>query len=234
MALFRSSVFSEIRGSIGGTTYSRTRGGSIARNRTVPINPNTTRQAAVRADMNNLAYIFNTLDRVTVESWNAVAASYPTLNRLGESYVPSGKQLFISCGLNLRAVGVLTTPTLPSAEPAIPQCDITAAVIVSDVTGGAVDTLSIDNVTSDLATAIIQVQATPNLPAARGANINLMRTVGSGVQDTLQNLTVNWNAVFGNPLVAADQIINLRFAAVHPTNGLASAWFMTRTILVAA
>lgn len=231
MALFRSPLFADIRGSIGGTTFSRTRGGSIARNRTNPINPNTTRQAAVRADLNNLAFIFNTFDRSTVEAWNEVAASYPTKNKLGEEYVPSGKQLFISCGLNLRSINVLTNPILPSAAPAIPQCDISLAVATAEESAGILENLGIQNVTSDLPTAKILVRATPNLPAARGANTNRMRQITNATQALPIDLFPSWTTVFGTPPVAAGQIINLSVAAVHPTNGLSSAWFFLRTII---
>lgn len=230
MALIRSSILSDIRGSVGGSTYARNKSGAYVRNRTMPINPNTSRQADVRAALNNLAFIFNTLDRVTVNAWNEAASTYPAFNKLGEEYIQSGKQLFISCGLNLRAIGVTDTPDLPTAEPAIPQCDITGAVITSSEAANLMTALTISGVTSDLATAKIIVQATPNLPAARGQSYrNRMRQQGFATQGTAQNILAAWNATFATPAVSAGQVINFRVAATHPTNGLSSAWFYLRT-----
>lgn len=226
MALLKFNIIADARGSVNGTTFSRNKAGAYMRNRTRPINPNSTRQQAVRAAMNNLAFDFQTFDRATVNSWNEIAATYPAFNKLGEEYIQSGKQLYISCGLNLAAIGSPNPVTLPSAEPEVPQCNIDGLTLDFQAAGGVIERLRIENVTSDLADAQIVYCVTPNLPAARGQSYrNRMRQMAAIVQGVDADLFSQFNATFGTPLVADGQVINIRVAATNPRNGLSSAWF---------
>lgn len=234
MALLKFNIIADARGSVNGTTFSRNKAGAYMRNRTYPVNPNSTRQQAVRAAMNNLAFNFQTFPRETVNSWNEIAATYPAFNKLGEEYIQSGKQLYVSCGLNLIAAGITAPVELPSAEPEIPQCNIEAAVFVANRTATQLSTLTVSGVTSDQNDAIIVVCATPNLPAARGQSYrNRMRQMRTVVQGNSANCLSQWLDVFGSPDVALGQVINFRVAATNPRNGLSSAWFYGFTEIVA-
>lgn len=103
MALVRyGSVVSEIRGSINGAVFYRTRSGATIRNRIKPVNPNTMPQAQIRYLFAYVASEFSKLDKNQKEQWTEYAKSLAFWkNRLGESYTPSARQVFQYCNMNL-------------------------------------------------------------------------------------------------------------------------------------
>lgn len=146
-------VVAGISGSIGGTTFARNRGGSYARNRTVPINPSTSRQNAVRALMGNLAQVWtNTLNDVQRAAWELYAANVTVNNKLGEARNLTGQNMFIranslliQCGearvddgpTNF-TVGPTITPTF-NIVPASDEIGITDLGTYDPDTDGAVN-----------------------------------------------------------------------------------------------
>lgn len=94
--LFKSQVFVQASGSVGGIVYSRNAGGMYVRARAKPTNPNTEQQQAVRDAMRNAVFAWsNTLDDEQRTNWNTYAFNTPTWNRLGESTHKTGQQMFI-------------------------------------------------------------------------------------------------------------------------------------------
>lgn len=118
MALVRfGGGVSEIRGSIAGQTFSRNRGGSYIRNRTKPINAPTVPQSEWRSTFTGLMVAFSGLTPDQKVAWNTLAETVTRKNKLGESYTPSGVQLFMQNNLNLAAVGGGVISVAPVAEP---------------------------------------------------------------------------------------------------------------------
>lgn len=111
MALVRfGSTISEIRGSINGATFSRNRAGAIIRNRITPINPNTMSQAQIRYLFSYVASQWASLNQNQKTQWNDYAKTLTFwVNRLGESYTPSGRQVFQYCNINLILSGTTIT-----------------------------------------------------------------------------------------------------------------------------
>lgn len=96
MLLQPGPLTAEMRGSVGGTTFSRNRFGQIARQRVTPVNPNTARQAAVRATFQFLTDAWNsTLTQLQRDSWNLYGASVVMKNKLGEDIYLTGFNQFI-------------------------------------------------------------------------------------------------------------------------------------------
>lgn len=113
-----------MRGSIGGTVFSRNAGGNYARARTVPVNPNSPLQAEIRAALQTLVeYWQNSLTQAERDAWNLYAANINMQNRLGETIHISGYNHFIRSNtirvkeqLGRRNAGP-TVMTLPEADP---------------------------------------------------------------------------------------------------------------------
>jgi len=113
----------DIRGSQGGTVYSRNRYGNYVRNRTIPVNPNTEKQQSVRAEFRWAANAWRDgltdADRL---SWETYASITPWTNKLGMLVYLSGQAMFmrsaiisVQAGLNLPA-DAPTTGGLPSVD----------------------------------------------------------------------------------------------------------------------
>lgn len=86
---------SDIRGSIAGTTFSKNRYGSYARNRTIPVDPSTTAQTKIRSVMGQIRDAwFNTLTAAQRIDWGVYASNTPVTNRLGQSINLTGWNMF--------------------------------------------------------------------------------------------------------------------------------------------
>lgn len=89
-------VAADVRGSIGGIVYSRNRTGSYARNRTIPTNPGSVYQSAVRALMAQLSNAWvTTLTEVQRAAWDAYADAVHLPNSLGQLRNVGGIGMYI-------------------------------------------------------------------------------------------------------------------------------------------
>jgi hypothetical protein len=79
-------IVAEVRGSIGGTTFSRNRGGTYARFRASPIQPGSSSQALAKGTLTGLvAWWKGVLTTAQREAWNVFAEQNPVQNRVGQS-----------------------------------------------------------------------------------------------------------------------------------------------------
>ena len=116
MALIKSSLLADIRGSIGGTTYSRNRGGSYARNRTVPINPQSISQTRARSDLAFYSVAWSGLTSAQRLAWNQYAETVEALNVLGESITFTGQQMYIRSNTLLQLAGLADVTAAPPSN----------------------------------------------------------------------------------------------------------------------
>ena len=83
-------------GSIGGTVWSRNRSGVYIRNRSVPVNPNTDKQVAIRNIVRALAIAWDqTLTQPQRDAWNLYAANVDWINSLGQTVNLTGLNHYI-------------------------------------------------------------------------------------------------------------------------------------------
>ena len=94
-----------VSGSIGGTVYSRNKGGAYIRNRAIPTNPNTLPQQNRRADLAALSQAWADLTDAQRASWLNWAQQNPRTDALGQSFNMSGQQSYISLNARIREDG---------------------------------------------------------------------------------------------------------------------------------
>lgn len=136
MALIKSAVLSAISGSIGGTTFARNRAGSYARNRSIPVNPNSTGQISARTTMANLVSAWATeLTAAQRAAWDSYAAAIPWLNRVGETTYLTGQNHYIRSNAARLAHGLTRIDPGPTTltSPAGTDVTISAVDTVADV-----------------------------------------------------------------------------------------------------
>ena len=96
----------EARGSIAGTTFSRNKGGSYARQRVTPVNPQTAAQQAQRSRISELATHWGqTLTQAQRDGWVVFAENFPITDVFGDSLVLSGAQGYTRINSRLLAAG---------------------------------------------------------------------------------------------------------------------------------
>lgn len=145
--LFKSQVLTQASGSVGGLTYSHNRFGMYTRARTVPVNPNSTRQQVMRMYMDSaVTYWTETLTEPERESWRVYAANVPIVNKLGDTVNLTGQQMFIRSGV----------PWLLAGKD---LADIATGPAVFDT--GDPGTLSLTIITAATNVAIVTVSGAP-------------------------------------------------------------------------
>lgn len=106
--LFKSQVFTQASGSIGGMTFSHNSSGMYTRGRTIPTNPNSQAQAEVRSTLALVSQRWGLISQANRDSWSNYAAVTPVTNVLGDSILLSGQQMFVRCNtLRVRGGGII-------------------------------------------------------------------------------------------------------------------------------
>lgn len=85
-------------GSMGGCVASHNRAGAYFRRRTVPTDPASTRQMAIRNIVSALSAAWlGTLTLAQREAWATYAANTPMTDTLGQTFFLTGQQAYIKC-----------------------------------------------------------------------------------------------------------------------------------------
>lgn len=111
-----SALVAQASGSVGGVTFSRGRGGAIARARVKPINPRSVLQSTRRANAAHLAkYWSNDLTQQQRDDWEAYSAGTNWNNKLGQSIEINGNAAFLRHNTLTIISGVSIRPAAPLA-----------------------------------------------------------------------------------------------------------------------
>lgn len=163
MALIKMGVaVAQISGSISGTTFARNRGGAYMRNRTTGLNPQSTRQTAVRALLASLSNTWSTVLTQSARSgWEAYAATVPWTNRLGEQIFLTGQNRFVQANSILLAASVSLRVDPPDSLTAGPSFTPSLLVDPSDDTVDVVNFGSLDR-TNDSGAFLLQSSPAQN------------------------------------------------------------------------
>lgn len=97
---FKSQVYTQTSGSVGGLTYSHNRGGMYTRARAIPVNTATSNQQGIRNSLANLVALWNsTLTAAQRDAWNVYGDNTPTTDSLGEPRQLSGINWYVACNV---------------------------------------------------------------------------------------------------------------------------------------
>lgn len=112
MAKIIFSNGSEIRGTIGGNTYSRNASGAYVRGYVKPVNKNTAKQQSVRNAFATIAQGWRSLTAANRQTYADMCQFYPRTDSVGNVVIPTPSQLFSRINGALYQNGVL-----PSGVP---------------------------------------------------------------------------------------------------------------------
>lgn len=114
MALIRFAEGQQRSGSIGSTVYSHNRYGAYIRARSVPVNPNTDRQVAVRNAVRALTIAWQiTLTQVQRDAWNTYAANVGWQNKFGDAVNLTGLNHYVRSNTALLMLGLPRVDAAP-------------------------------------------------------------------------------------------------------------------------
>jgi hypothetical protein len=158
------SIVSDIRGVIGGTVFSRNAGGSYAKQRTVPTNPNSNAQQKVRSIMGSVYAAWAALSAAVRADWEVYARAVSLVNRLGDAINVSGFNMYARS----KAVFDYMSMAFPAAAPTVmtlAEQDDTIAITPS--AGGQTISIAFDNTlgwAGEVGGALLCYQGLPQNP----------------------------------------------------------------------
>jgi len=215
MAKIKLGAFvTEIAGKVGGSIFSRNRGGAYVKNRVIPSNPKTPAQNAVRSAFGSIAQSWRSLTKGQRAAWNSATANYQIVDSLGDIRTLSGAQLFQQLNLNLNAVDVRTLLS-PAQPQGAPNNEFDIASMTSE--DFSIETTKIAD------GSLIEVFATPSLSPGVSNVSNQLRKIGVfTVQDVVPTLSIGeaYTAKFGDLVDGSTVGVSLR--SVNSITGEAS------------
>jgi hypothetical protein len=122
MALVKyGAIVAEIRGKESGVVFSRNAYGAYVRNKTSPINPQTSFQQQQRAYMGAVSQQWSGLTEGEKSAWGLLGEQVVRTNRLGDQTQYTGFNLFMRCNRNrsILGLGIISEPVSPPALPAL-------------------------------------------------------------------------------------------------------------------
>lgn len=120
----------DARGSVGGTTLSRSRGGASQRAKISPTQTRSPARQQAKMILNNISQQWgNVLSAGQRAAWNAFAIVNPSTNVFGQVTYLSGHMWFCKCNMNLANANVaaVLTPPLTASVPGPLSMSITSA-----------------------------------------------------------------------------------------------------------
>lgn len=109
-----SALLGQLSGSQGSTVASHNQWGSYLRGRVIPVNPNTTVQAAQRNGMALLAELWRTLTTPQKQGWQSLGLLITKTDSLGNSYTLNGFAAFMSLNRNRSQFGLVALLAAPA------------------------------------------------------------------------------------------------------------------------
>jgi hypothetical protein len=177
------SIASDIRGSIGGTVFSRNGGGAYAKQRIKGTNPNTVGQQLVRSICSGFFTAWALLSAAVRTDWATWASNITLVNRLGDNINVSGYNMYC----RTKALIERLSMTMPAAAPtvmALPSSDPTVAVTPSS--GGKILSIAFDNAmqwATEVGGVLIVYQGKPQNATKNSYSgpFNIMGTINGAV-----------------------------------------------------
>lgn len=129
MALIKlTAIVDNISGKLNGTVFSRNKGGHYMRSKSMPSNPRTSFQGAVRARFGAIAQLWGSLTEAQRDAWRAMASEFPYRNRLGDTKILSGFALHQKLNTNLAIIDqpFVSNPPDPISPPSVSELTASA------------------------------------------------------------------------------------------------------------
>jgi hypothetical protein len=219
----------DARGSVSGTTMSRSKFGATHRAKVSPIQPKTGRQLLSRAGLAFWSAQWSvTLTGAQRAAWNAFALTAPVTNVYGQTAYLTGHQWYVRANINIASGGGAPVVAVPGATsyPAL-----TTLTITSDHTAG--NELIVTWTSPALpGVPALYVLCAPNLSPGLSSVNNKFRLIGcfGGVVSPL-NLGFQYMDRFSQVSPVAGKQTFVMALMVDLGSGLASAPLVSSTIV---
>lgn len=214
-------------GKLNGTVMAKNKGGAYARVKITPVNPQTTAQQNTRNILSTWSQGWRGLTQTQRDGWNTAAASFPYVDRFGNSRQLSGQQLYVKLNSNLNyanAAGIDDAPA-PVEIPALTTVSVTA----DESTAAVTLTFAPTPVPADFA---LIVRAAGNVGQGKTFVKNLYRNVSvlDAAATSPAVISADYAAKFGPPIAGLKTFVQIFL--ISTTTGQAGIPLQADTINV--
>lgn len=220
-----SALVSEMRNKLNGSVFSKNRAGNFLRNKVTPVNPKTSFQSDVRANLATHSSAWKGLTEAQIAGWNEAAKNFPYTDIFGDTKYLSGFNLYVKLSMNLQIAGVAAISQPPAPLTTIP------IALVSITAAAGVITLSIGPTTVP-ADQVYVVEMTPGVSPGRNFLKNFYRqitVIDEGTSTASFNVTAAYTARLGTPDVGTR--VGVRVYSINKDNGQATPAAEASTIV---
>ena len=221
---YLSALLTQASGSLGGATAAKNRGGNYLRSRIAPVQPRSVAQQEQRANLAALAGAWKALTQTQIAGWNSLASTLTLKDPLGNTYVPTGEQIYVGNNRNLSQIAATSVDDPPTAKPDFPDPTPIALTAVSGGSASMALTTSLSAAPTGFA---FLVRATPMIsPGISFIGTSRYRIIGhfADTAYATMNILSDYQARFGDlvsgaKIGAALDIVNIAtgFASTRAT-----------------
>ena len=239
MALIKlTAMVDNISGKLNGTVFARNKGGHYVRSKSNPTNPRSAFQMNVRGILAGIAGKWRELTQGQRNAWDAAAPDFPYQNKLGDTKVYSGFNLFMKLNQNLSILNLgLSALNSPPTPVSVPSPTIVTGGFAVNAAQDAIELAEVDlDFIPTGAASIAVIYATA--PISNGVKNfkNRLRVVSQiPIPSTGNTLTVNigtqYGVRFGVPEV--DTKIGYGVRIISTVSGQASPLVTGETVVYA-
>lgn len=223
-----SALVQEGRGKLNGSVMSRNRTSNYVRNKTTPVNRNTTAQVQARQRLTTAAQSWRVFTQLERDSFNSGASEFKRNNIFGDQFTPSGIALYNRLNLNLDNINQPRITTAP--QPA--SVEVLTAVSAAAAAGAATMTLTFAPAIAVGTSVIVRATA----PLSPGINFVKSQfriiTVLTNADASPANIKAAYLAKFGS-FPAAGSKIFFDVKPVEDASGIDSIPLQCFTIVAA-
>jgi len=127
---FKGTIIGEASGSLASMVFSHNRGGQYIRQRTIPTNPNSVFQQAIRTLVSQLTSLWQTtLTDVQRTGWDTYAENVPLLDPLGEPRNVGGLGMYVRSNVARLQTDPVSLPRVDDAPTIFNLGDFTAPTL---------------------------------------------------------------------------------------------------------
>ena len=205
------------RGKVGGHVLTKTRSGATVRTKVTPANPQTSYQGNVRGIFGSISRAWSALTEAQRLTWQNATEAFTKTNVFGDSYKPSGKNLFTALNSNLLNINEPQINVAPSVEE-VAYIDF-QTVSVSVATGQIAIDYSAVPLGGDF---VLVLEASAPLSAGKYNFSGSYRKIGQWKSDEIPDDTAMFAMYvqkFGTPVVGKK--IAFRIKAINYPSGQA-------------
>jgi hypothetical protein len=109
-----SAMFSDLRGKLNGSKFSKGRSAHTLTNKVKGSNPQTSYQGKTRSLFRKYTAKWRTLGADSILAWNAAANEVSKSNAFGDSYKTTGHKYYVTCNVNAGLHGAAEVATPPT------------------------------------------------------------------------------------------------------------------------